>query len=208
MLGAGGEAMRLVRAIVFLSSGLLLGACIQPGPMSDANFTARNRQELTNPPYQQAWIPPAYQRHVVQYDQKEAPGTIVVDTYRRYVYYVLPKGRAIRYGAIVGEEGQAWSGVATVGRKEQWPGWTPTAGEKQRLGPLPNYVEGGARNPMGARALYIYANGKDTLYRIHGTNRILHTVSFARLARHACPSAGPCSRAWRARSRVVHSSWG
>ena len=123
---------------------------------------------------------PAYQRQVVQYDQKEAPGTIVVDTYRRYVYYLLPEGRAIRYGAIVGEEGQAWSGVATVGRKEQWPGWTPTAGEKQRLGPLPNYVEGGARNPMGARALYLYANGKDTLYRIHGTNQpgwIGHAIS-------------------------------
>jgi lipoprotein-anchoring transpeptidase ErfK/SrfK len=64
----------------------------------------------------------------------------------------------------VGESGQAWSGVATVGRKEQWPGWTPTEGEKRRLGPLPNYVEGGAANPMGARALYLYANGKDTLY--------------------------------------------
>ena len=172
--------MRLVRAIVFLSSGLLLGACMQSGPMSDPNFTARDRKELTNPPYQQAWIPPAYQRQVVQYDQKEAPGTIVVDTYRRYVYYVLPKGKAVRYGAIVGEEGQAWSGVATVGRKEQWPGWTPTAGEKQRLGPLPNYVEGGARNPMGARALYLYAKPKDTLYRIHGTNQpgwIGHAIS-------------------------------
>ena len=104
----------------------------------------------------------------------------MVDTYGRHVYYVLPKGKAIRYGAIVGEEGQAWSGVATVGRKEQWPGWTPTEGEKRRLGALPNYVEGGARNPMGARALYLYANGKDTLYRIHGTNQpgwIGHAIS-------------------------------
>jgi lipoprotein-anchoring transpeptidase ErfK/SrfK len=74
---------------------------------------------------------------------------------------VLPEGRAIRYGAIVGEDGQAWSGVATVARKEEWPGWTPTEGEKRRLGPLPNYVEGGAHNPMGARAMYLYAGGKD-----------------------------------------------
>jgi lipoprotein-anchoring transpeptidase ErfK/SrfK len=73
----------------------------------------------------------------------------------RHVYYVLPGGKAVRYGAIVGEYGQAWSGVATVGRKEEWPGWTPTEGEKRRLGPLPNYVEGGAHNPMGARALYL-----------------------------------------------------
>ena len=71
----------------------------------------------------------------------------------------------------MGEAGQAWSGVAAVGRKEEWPGWTPTADEKRRLGQLPNYVEGGARNPMGARALYLYAGGKDTLYRIHGTNQ-------------------------------------
>ena len=87
------------------------------------------------------------------------------------VYYVLPKGKAIRYGAIVGEDAQAWSGVATVGRKAEWPGWTPTESEKRRLGPLPNYVEGGARNPMGARALYLYSGGQDTLYRIHGTNQ-------------------------------------
>src|SRR6266508_2343146 len=79
-----------------------------------------------------------------------------------------------------GEDDQAWSGVATVGRKEEWPGWTPTEGEKRRLGPLPNYVEGGASNPMGARALYLYAGGQDTLYRIHGTNQpgwIGHAIS-------------------------------
>jgi lipoprotein-anchoring transpeptidase ErfK/SrfK len=151
-----------------------------PGPVPDANFTARDKEQLANPPYQQVWIPPAYQRQLVQYHRKDAPGSILIDTDGRYVYYVLPGGKAIRYGAIVGEDGQAWSGVATVGRKEEWPGWTPTEGEKRRLGPLPNYVEGGARNPMGARALYLYAGGKDTLYRIHGTNQpgwIGHAIS-------------------------------
>ena len=151
-----------------------------PGPVPDANFTARDRRELAHPPYQQAWIAPAYRRQVVRYPRKEAPGTVLVDTAERYVYYVLPDGKAIRYGAIVGEDAQAWSGVATVGRKEEWPGWTPTEGEKRRLGPLPNYVEGGAANPMGARALYLYADGKDTLYRIHGTNQpgwIGHAIS-------------------------------
>jgi lipoprotein-anchoring transpeptidase ErfK/SrfK len=59
----------------------------------------------------------------------------------------------------------------TLGRKEEWPGWTPTEDEKRRLGRLPNYLKGGANNPMGARALYLYAGGKDTLYRIHGTNQ-------------------------------------
>jgi lipoprotein-anchoring transpeptidase ErfK/SrfK len=143
---------------------------LSPGPVPDANFTARDRQQLANPPYRQAWIPPAYRRQIVRYHRREAPGTILVDTDARYVYYVLPEGKAIRYGAIVGEDAQAWSGVATVGRKEEWPGWTPTEGEKRRLGPLPNYVEGGAHNPMGARALY----------RIHGTNQpgwIGHAIS-------------------------------
>jgi lipoprotein-anchoring transpeptidase ErfK/SrfK len=153
---------------------------VSPGPVPGANFTARDRQQLANPPYRQAWIPPAYRRQVVRYNRKEAPGTILVDTAGRYVYYVLPEGKAIRYGAIVGEDAQAWSGVVTVGRKEEWPGWTPTEGEKRRLGPLPNYVEGGAGDPMGARALYLYAGGQDTLYRIHGTNQpgwIGHAIS-------------------------------
>src|SRR5262245_49094354 len=108
-----------------------------PGPVPDANFTARDRRELANPPYRQAWIAPAYRRQVVRYHRKEAPATVLVDTAERHVYYVLPDGKAIRYGAIVGEDAQAWSGVATVGRKEEWPGWTPTEGEKRRLGPLP-----------------------------------------------------------------------
>src|SRR3989442_1634717 len=153
---------------------------LSPGPVPDANFKARDRQQLATPPYRQAWIPPAYRRQVVRYHRKESPGTILVDTDARYVYYVLPNGKAIRYGAIVGEDAQAWSGVATVGRREEWPGWTPTEGEKRRLGPLPNYVEGGASNPMGARALYLYTGGKDTLYRIHGTNQpgwIGHAIS-------------------------------
>src|SRR6516162_769687 len=174
------QNMRLSRGLVFTLSGLLVAGCMQSGPAWEAHFTARDRQQLARPPYQQAWIPAEYQRQVVQYNRKEAPGSILVDTDERYLYYVLPGGKAIRYGAIVGEDAQAWSGVATVGRKEEWPGWTPTEGEKRRLGPLPHYVEGGARNPMGARALYLYAGSKDTLYRIHGTNQpgwIGHAIS-------------------------------
>jgi lipoprotein-anchoring transpeptidase ErfK/SrfK len=172
--------MSFARGILFVLTGLVLAGCMQSGPVFDANFTPRDRQQLAHPPYQQAWIPSAYQRQIVDYHRKEAPGTIVVDTDARHVYYVLRQGKAVRYGAIVGEQGQAWSGVATVGRKEEWPGWTPTAGEKRRLGPLPDYVEGGAANPMGARALYLYANGQDSLYRIHGTNQpgwIGHAIS-------------------------------
>jgi len=175
--------MPLMRKIVLPLAGLLLAGCMQTGtlaPSSEANFTARDRAQLANPPYKKVTISSTYQRQIVDYHRREAPGTVVVETAGPFVYYVMPGGKAIRYGATVGEAGQAWSGIATVGRKEEWPGWTPTADEKRRLGPLPSYVSGGARNPMGARGLYLYAGGRDTLYRIHGTNQpeyIGHAIS-------------------------------
>jgi lipoprotein-anchoring transpeptidase ErfK/SrfK len=138
---------------------------------SDANFSARDRKLLANAPYARASIPMAYQRSVVQFHRKEAPGSIVVDSDARYLYYVLANNQAIRYGVTVGEDAQAWSGVAKVGRKEEWPGWVPTDGERKRLGPLPARVEGGPHNPMGSRGIYLYSGDKDTLFRIHGTNQ-------------------------------------
>ena len=103
--------------------------------------------------------------------RKEVPGTVVVDSDARYLYYVLPEGKAIRYGVTVGEEALAWSGIAKIGRMEEWPSWTPTSEIKKRLDNIPNFVSPGPHNPMGARAIYLYANGKDTLFRIHGTNQ-------------------------------------
>jgi len=126
---------------------------------------------LADAPYAQAPIPEAYQRHVLDYHRKEVPGTIVVDTDNRYLYYVLPQGKAIRYGVTVGEEALAWSGVANIGRMEEWPAWVPTPEIKHRLANIPDYVSPGPHNPMGARALYLYQGDKDTLYRIHGTNQ-------------------------------------
>jgi lipoprotein-anchoring transpeptidase ErfK/SrfK len=116
----------------------------------------------------------------VSYHRKESAGTIVVDSDSRFLYYVLPQGQAIRYGITVGEDALRWSGVAKVGNMTEWPGWTPTPSEHARLGPLPAHVSGGPHNPMGARALYLYESGKDTLYRIHGTNQpeyIGHAIS-------------------------------
>ena len=161
------------RGSVLLLLGLLLGGCMQ-GTLeqaSDANLTPRDRKLLANPPYARAYIPPAYQRSIVQYHRKEAPGTVVVDTDARYLYYVLSNNQAIRYGVTVGEEALGWSGVAKIGTMTEWPSWTPTKGEQERLGPLPAVVPGGPGNPMGARAMYLFANGKDTLFRIHGTNQ-------------------------------------
>ena len=154
-------------------AGLLLSGCMQStlSPSSDANLTPRDRALLASAPYAQASIPDTYRRHIVDYNRREAPGTIVVDSDARYLYFVLPKGKAIRYGVAVGEEAQAWSGVAQVGRMSEWPEWIPTAEIQARLGPYPARVHGGPANPLGSRAIYLYQGGKDTLYRIHGTNQ-------------------------------------
>jgi lipoprotein-anchoring transpeptidase ErfK/SrfK len=153
--------------------GFVLGGCMQStlAPSSNASLTPRDRQLLAHPPYAQATIPETYRRHFVDYTRKERPGTILVDTNARYLYYVLPGGKAIRYGVTVGEEALAWSGVATVGRMAEWPDWIPTAEIQARLGPYPKRIPGGPANPLGARALYLYEGNKDTLYRIHGTNQ-------------------------------------
>src|SRR6202165_5118737 len=153
--------------------GFVLGGCMQATrqPASDASLTPRDRQLLAHTPYAQATVPETYRRHIVDYARKEMPGTILVDTHARYLYYVLPGGKAIRYGVAVGEEALAFSGVATVGRMAEWPDWIPTREIQARLGPYPARVSGGPANPLGARALYLYEGNKDTLYRIHGTNQ-------------------------------------
>ncbi|WFU45091.1 L,D-transpeptidase [Bradyrhizobium sp. CB82] len=152
---------------------LSLGGCMQAtlAPSNDASMTPRDRQLLAHTPYAQANVPEQYLRHIVDYPRKEQPGTILVDTDARYLYYVMPEGKAIRYGVAVGEEAMAFSGVARVGKMAEWPDWIPTAEIQARLGPYPSRVAGGAANPLGARALYLYAGNKDTLYRIHGTNQ-------------------------------------
>jgi lipoprotein-anchoring transpeptidase ErfK/SrfK len=162
--------------LALLVAGLLgpmLGGCMQAtlAPTSDASFTQRDRQLLAHAPYARATISDEYRRHIVDYSRREAPGTILVDTDARYLYYVLPEGKAIRYGVAVGEEAMAFSGVATVGKMAEWPDWIPTREIQERLGPYPARVRGGPANPLGARALYLYESNKDTLYRIHGTNQ-------------------------------------
>ena len=102
----------------------------------------------------------------VDYPNKHAPGTIVVDTGKRRLYYVLGNGKAISYGIAVGMEGYGWSGVSTISAKREWPDWTPTPNILARFPNLPRHMEGGPDNPLGARALYLGAS----LYRIHGTN--------------------------------------
>lgn len=119
-------------------------------------------------------LDPNYRRQEVRYDTSEPAGTIVVDTPNRYLYLVTGNGRALRYGIEVGREGFGWSGSAVIARKAEWPTWTPPAemvARDARTAPFAKGMPGGLENPLGARALYLYQNGRDTLYRIHGGGR-------------------------------------
>lgn len=117
---------------------------------------------------------PELRRQEVAYPTNQPAGSIVVDTPARRLYYVLGNGRAIRYGVGVGREGLALAGNAYVGRKAEWPSWTPTANMIARDAKNRKYaggVPGGPNNPLGARAMYLYRGGNDTMFRIHGTNQ-------------------------------------
>lgn len=119
-------------------------------------------------------VDPRVLRRIVDDPTGEAPGTLVVDTPSRALFLVMEGGQALRYGVGVGREGLAWSGRAVVGRKAEWPRWTPTkdmiAREPEKNAPWANGMPPGLDNPLGARALYLYRDNRDTLYRIHGTN--------------------------------------
>lgn len=112
-------------------------------------------------------------RQVVDYPTEELPGTLVVDPYDRFLYLVMEGGKAMRYGVGVGKAGLEFTGEATVARKASWPRWTPTPDmirrDPERYASWAGGMDGGERNPLGARALYLFKDGKDTLYRIHGT---------------------------------------
>jgi lipoprotein-anchoring transpeptidase ErfK/SrfK len=121
-------------------------------------------------------VPERFKRQMVDYDSKEKPGTIVIDTRNKYLYLVEGDGKALRYGIGVGREGFVWHGTQMVSRKREWPDWTPPAEMLKRRPDLPRHMEGGPANPLGARAMYLGSS----LYRIHGTNEpntIGHNVS-------------------------------
>lgn len=105
-------------------------------------------------------------REEVSYNGKHAPGTIVVDSNEKRLYFVLPNNRAIRYGVGVGRPGFAWAGTQVISRKAEWPNWTPPPQMLRRRPDLPRFMKGGEDNPLGARALYLGSS----LYRIHGSN--------------------------------------
>ena len=118
-------------------------------------------------------VPASFRKQLVNYSGTEWPGTIIVDPENRHLFHVLEHNQAIRYGVGVGRAGFAWAGEAKIGMKRRWPRWLPPEEmvvRDEKAAKWANGMPGGPENPLGARALYLYANGADTLYRIHGTN--------------------------------------
>src|SRR5215216_2662491 len=154
--GSGHFAMRFSLLTAALGAALALAGCQFKG-VAEPSLTKRDVEWMALMP--QADNDPTF----------EKPGTIVVETKERQLYYVLPNKRAIRYGVAVGDEAFGWTGTATIQRKAEWPDWNPPADMKKRW-PHVHPVSGGPNSPLGARALYLFEGNRDTLYRIHGTN--------------------------------------
>ena len=118
--------------------------------------------------------PEEFRRQIVDFRTAEKPGTIIIDGDRHFLYLVMPGFKAVRYGIGVGRDGFGWAGIVKVGRKAEWPTWTPPAEMVARdpnAAKWKNGMPGGPDNPLGARAMYLHENGQDTIYRIHGTNQ-------------------------------------
>jgi lipoprotein-anchoring transpeptidase ErfK/SrfK len=180
--------IRLSRRALVAGLPLALGACAAPslnmgGLFDDFGDSGFNYAKAYGPKPEEAHPLPALNmsnvestvlRRRVQNTTGEKPGTIVVETSARRLYFVEKNGSAIRYGIGVGREGMEWSGKSKVARKAKWPTWTPTADMIRRdpktNGPWAGGMPGGLKNPLGARALYLYQGGRDSSYRIHGTN--------------------------------------
>lgn len=145
----------------------------QPDPFYAAMYDARPNERFPIPAVDVTRVDPRFLRQEVSYASGEEPGTIVVDTTERFLYLIRDGGKALRYGVGVGREGLSWSGRAQIQMKREWPRWTPTQNMIGRDPALAKYAGGmepGLENPLGARALYLFENGRDTLYRLHGTN--------------------------------------
>lgn len=156
------------RAVLTGASAALLSV-----PLSTAALPQASEDDpFPLPPFDYSKLPPPFRPATVAYTGRQWPGTVIVDTPNRQIYLVLQGGQAMRWGCAVGKDGFRWAGLADIGRKVMWPRWTPP---KEMIARSPekakwaNGMPGGPDNPLGARALYLFQNGNDTLYRIHGT---------------------------------------
>ena len=181
------QGINLIGRRAFLVGGgaALLGGCTvaqAPAPQVASTsrvpplyremYGARPGERFAIPAVDLSKVDPRFWRREVADPTGERAGTVVVDTGSYFLYWTMEGGRAMRYGVGLGREGFGWNGTATIERKAQWPTWTPPAEMIAREPELEEYRNGmppGLGNPLGARALYLYQNGRDTLYRLHGT---------------------------------------
>ncbi|MDT3380911.1 L,D-transpeptidase [Labrys portucalensis] len=158
--------MKLVHFAVLAAMSLSLGAC-QYTKTADPVLSERDAQFMAMIPTGD--VDKMFARYMVDNPTGEPPGVVVVETKQHLLYYTLPDGKAMRYGVALGSEAFGWTGEAVIDHKAEWPTWNPPA-EMIARWPHVKRTEGGWTNPLGARALYLFQGGKDTLYRIHGTN--------------------------------------
>lgn len=167
--------MSISRRGFLIGLPLLVTGCASSGVNDRSHYAALPDEQYPLKAVPLEKIKPELRRQVVAYETAHKPGTVVVDTPARRLYYVLGDGKAMRYGVGVGREGRALAGNAYVGRKAEWPSWTPTQNmirrDPERNLKYAGGVPGGPNNPLGARAIYLYRNGNDTHFRIHGTNQ-------------------------------------
>ena len=151
-------------------SGCTAGGALQTSPVAYGGLTDAGFRIPPVPIYK---VDQKFHRQTVPYATDEAPGTIIVDTGAKFLYYVLGDGQALRYGIGVGKAGFEWHGTAHVERKREWPDWSAPSAmrvrERNRGHIIPAYMEGGLMNPLGARALYLFNEKGDTGYRLHGS---------------------------------------
>ncbi len=166
--------MSISRRGLLIGFSALLAGCSSQYAEQRKNYAAKPDEKHPMKKMALKDIKPEFRRTEVAYETKYKAGTVVVDTPARRLYYVLGNGKAIRYAVSVGKEGKQLRGNAYVGRKAEWPNWTPTANmirNDPRNRKYAGGVPGGINNPLGARALYLYRGGGDLNFRIHGTNQ-------------------------------------
>jgi lipoprotein-anchoring transpeptidase ErfK/SrfK len=179
------RATALLRRLVAIIAPVALVGCVSagaalesvaqgPDPYYVAMYGPQPNEQFPLPATDISKVDPQFLRRQVDYPTNERPGTIVVDTNNRFLYLVQEGGTAMRYGIGVGKAGLEFSGTGYVGRKAEWPRWTPTQSmierEPERNAQWAGGMEPGLTNPLGPRALYLFQDNRDTLYRIHGTS--------------------------------------
>lgn len=167
----------MLSRLAALAALVLLAACGGPrtptAPAVTPGYEGVEDNGYFIAPVEARFLPPHVPRAYVDYEGGESAGTIVIDTFARRLYLVTEPGKAWRYTIGIGKEGTSLTRGGTINRKEVWPAWTPTRNMVRRYpeiyGPFAGGTPGGLESPLGARALYLYRDGRDTMYRIHGT---------------------------------------